>query len=426
MKSKFANTPLMDTKLDLVVKVVKEGSRWNAFDQNGKMIPRWISTGQRQKAEKSGMALRRLFYKDGRPYWRMVPMSEYETTVKSPSDNFRSDLKVSDIKTATPVSYSGSAGLDLDGVYKPFTNQEEVIKFLHNSYSLKPKKVFINELKWRHLVRTVIRGKNTMITGMQGSGKTLVAKTVASVIGRPFFAFNLGETQDPKTYLLGTTHADAESGTVFYPSRFIRAIQTKGAIILLDELTRSHPEAWNILMSVLDESQRYIVLDESRENAIIKVAEGVTFVSTANIGSEFTATRVMDRALSDRFTFVEMDPLTKEEETSLLSLLFPSLDPTLIESVADISSTTRTEWKSANPKLSTAISTRLSVEVCGLLFDGFSLAEAAEVAIYPFFSADGGTDSERTYVKQLVQKFVDDGTSVPFGPNQVNNAPTNR
>ena len=53
------------------------------------------------------------------------------------------------------------------------------------------------------------------------------------------------------------------------------------------------------------------------------------------------------------------------------------------------------------------MSTRLSVELAGLLEDGFTLEEAAEVAIYPFFDADGGVDSERTFVKQMVQKYGD-------------------
>ena len=54
------------------------------------------------------------------------------------------------------------------------------------------------------------------------------------------------------------------------------------------------------------------------------------------------------------------------------------------------------------------LSTRAAVEVASLLEDGFTLAEAAEVAIYPFFSEDGGIDSERTFVKQLVQKYCVD------------------
>jgi len=32
--------------------------------------------------------------------------------------------------------------------------------------------------------------------------------------------------------------------------------------------------------------------------------------------------------------------------------------------------------------------------------------EAAEIAILPYFSNDGGLDSERVFVKQLIQKFV--------------------
>ncbi len=57
------------------------------------------------------------------------------------------------------------------------------------------------------------------------------------------------------------------------------------------------------------------------------------------------------------------------------------------------------------------ISTRASVEMAGLVYDGFSLFESAEISIFPFFSNDGGVDSERTYVKQLVQKYVKDESS---------------
>jgi hypothetical protein len=62
-------------------------------------------------------------------------------------------------------------------------------------------------------------------------------------------------------------------------------------------------------------------------------------------------------------------------------------------------------------KIDTAISTRSSVEMAGLMFDGFGLDEAAQVSVYPQFSNDGGVDSERTFVKQLVQKYINDGTT---------------
>jgi MoxR-like ATPase len=48
---------------------------------------------------------------------------------------------------------------------------------------------------------------------------------------------------------------------------------------------------------------------------VVKVAEGVSFIASANIGNEYTATRQLDRALVDRFTIIEMDTLTQSEET---------------------------------------------------------------------------------------------------------------
>jgi len=181
-------------------------------------------------------------------------------------------------------------------------------------------------------------------------------------------------------------------------------------VILLDELSRAHPDAWNILMTVLDYGQRYLRLDEQDGQATIKVADGVTFIATANIGNEYTSTRVMDKALMDRFTVVEMDVLNEEEEYELLTYMFPHVDSSVLSSVAKIASLTRVESKSDTARIGSGISTRTTVELSGLLYDGFSLQESAEVSIYPQYDAAGGVDSERTFVKQIVQKFCDDGS----------------
>ena len=76
-----------------------------------------------------------------------------------------------------------------------------------------------------------------------------------------------------------------------------------------------------------------------------------------------------------------------------------------------IATLTRTESNSETARITSGISTRTTVELAGLLFDGFSLEESAEVSIYPQYDSTGGVDSERTFVKQIVQKFCDDGSS---------------
>ena len=369
---------------NVVVKIEMSGNRYNAFDFDGNKYTSEIGTGTRKGAFEKGMALERRINKSGNPYWWKVPMSEFEST-------------------SAPV-------FDVSSIDIP-TDHADVLNFIHTSYKLKPEGLVMKELKWKYLVRGAVSGKNILMTGPAGCGKTMAAKSLVNAMDRPDFYFNLGATQDPRSTLIGNTHFDKSKGTYFSESLFVTAIKTPNAVILLDELSRAHPDAWNILMTVLDAGQRYLRLDEADGSETIPVAEGVTFVATANIGNEYTSTRVMDKALMDRFTIVEMDVLTDEEEFGLLSYMFPHVDGELLKAVSEISHLTRMESKSDAGKISSGISTRTSVELAGLMFDGFGLDEAAEVTIYPQYPDDGGVDSERTYVKQLVQKYIGDGSS---------------
>ena len=96
-------------------------------------------------------------------------------------------------------------------------------------------------------------------------------------------------------------------------------------------------------MTVLDQGQRYLRLDEQDGQSTIKVAEGVCFVATANIGNEYTATRQLDKALMDRFVIIEMDTLSDEEEHGLLSYIYPTVDTDTLSNVAKIAFMTRSE-----------------------------------------------------------------------------------
>jgi hypothetical protein len=283
---------------------------------------------------------------------------------------------------------------------------DPVLAFINNAKNIKPADLEMSDIKWKYLVRSALRGKNIMMVGPAGCGKTQAAKALPEATGRPFFYFNLGATQDPRSTLIGNTHFK-DGQTTFDESAFVKAIQTENAVVLLDELSRAHPEAWNILMTVLDEGQRYLRLDEDVNAPTIKVATGVSFIATANIGTEYTSTRVLDRALMDRFEIIEVDILSKDREQALLTLRYGKMIPAdMIHAVADIADSTRKEWRSEEGKLTTMISTRMTVRVCELLADGFTLNEAAEVAIVPFFDASGGSDSERTFVKQIIQKHM--------------------
>ena len=367
----------------VVVKVVMSGNRFNVFDADGVKYTSHIRTGTRKSAFNAGMALECREGKGGRIYWWKVPMEQWGVVSHVP--DAPSDVEIPD-------------------------GHEEIVDFISNSYGLKPKGLIMKELKWKYLIRSAVRGKNIMMTGQAGCGKTMAAKSLVNSLDRPDFYFNLGATQDPRASLIGNVHFDKGKGTYFSESLFVKAIQTPNAVILLDELTRAHPDAWNILMTVLDYGQRYLRLDESDGQDTIKVADGVTFIATANIGNEYTATRQLDKALMDRFTVIEMDLLNDDEEFGLLKYMFPTVDESELKNISSITHLTRVEATNDNPRITSGVSTRTSVEIAGLLFDGFSLMEAADITIYPQYDATGGVDSERTFVKQIVQKFVSDGS----------------
>ena len=375
-----------------VYKVETFGNSFKLIDANGtKVGTLGVTTSTRKGAYNEGKALQAYINKNGKKTFRKVDMDVYNSLV-------------------IPMNTDGG------GVqFEDKTDHTAIKDFIHKgSVNLKPTDLVMKELKWKYLIRSAVRAKNIMMTGPAGCGKTMAAKALVNALDRPDFYFNLGATQDPRATLIGNTMFDKEKGTYFSESSFVKAIKTPNAVILLDELSRAHPDAWNILMTVLDGGQRYLRLDEAEGSPIVKVADGVTFIATANIGNEYTSTRVIDRAILDRFVIIEMDVLNDSEEFGLLKYMFPDVNEDDLKAVAEIAHHTRTQAMSDSGKVTAMVSTRASVEMAGLLYDGFDLFESAEISIFPFFSNDGGVDSERTYVKQLVQKYVKDENGEPL------------
>jgi len=272
----------------------------------------------------------------------------------------------------------------------------------------KPDDFIISDLKWKYLTRCINKGKNLMFVGPAGTGKTQIVFKAAEALGKQIFYFNLGSTQDVRSALIGNTYF--KDGTYFEESAFVKAIKSPNTVILLDELSRANPEAWNILMPVLDANIRKLRLDEEVESPTIDVADNISFIATANVGYEYSSTRTLDKALVDRFSVIEMDVLNKEQEMELISMKFPDLNAISTEAICDISQRIRDELTRDDAKISSNISTRMLLEIADMLVDDFTLEETASLIIYPQYPNDGGADSERIYIRQLVQKYIQNGT----------------
>ena len=196
---------------DVVVRIEKSGNRYNAWDTDGVKRTSEITSGCRKNAYNGGYLLGR-----------------FPSTASKSGFSWR---KISDnmMVENTPAPVNDNTSVEVP------TEHAEVLNFIHSSYSLKPKMLMMSELKWKYLVRSGVRGKNIMMTGPAGCGKTMAAKSLVNSLDRPDYYFNLGATQDPRSTLIGNTHFDSKKGTYFAESHFVKAIQTPNAGILLDE-----------------------------------------------------------------------------------------------------------------------------------------------------------------------------------------------
>ncbi len=167
----------------------------------------------------------------------------------------------------------------------------------------------IDKTKKSMIADLVSKEQNVLLTGATGCGKTTLCKEIADELNMNCVIVNCGSTQDARTTLIGY-HTLQDGTTKFEKSHFINAIQEENTLIILDELSRASDDAYNILFPLLD-FRREIHIEETNET--IKLADGVKFISTANVGLEYSATRSIDRALQDRFMIFNVPYLTGKE-----------------------------------------------------------------------------------------------------------------
>lgn len=195
------------------------------------------------------------------------------------------------------------------------------------------------ELGTFQILKHNIRNKiNTLLIGPTGLGKTDVAVNIAEVLNVPITIFDMGTMTDPIMGLVGTHVIEVKDGKTysqFKKSRFSEVIQKPG-IVLLDEVNRAAAAANNLLFPCLDFRRELPMEYSFGDTTPIKIHPDCVFFATANIGSQYTGTHKLDRALIDRFMIIAVDSLNIGQTVSTLEVTHPKLTTTDRTKIVDI------------------------------------------------------------------------------------------
>jgi len=156
-----------------------------------------------------------------------------------------------------------------------------------------------------------LRAPIMLFVGLVGTGKTTMAASIATVLGREFVRIPFGGLGDP-LYLRGRSriYPEAEPGAII---RGLVQCKTKNPVILLDEIDRVADDALNTIMGVLVE-----LLDPEQNSRFSDHyidypfdLSQVFFCATCN-NTNRIATAVMDRLEP-----IQMPSYNDEEKTAI-------------------------------------------------------------------------------------------------------------
>ena len=259
---------------------------------------------------------------------------------------------------------------------------------------------YMADTSWKLLIRNIKKHINTMILGPTGTGKTSCIKEVCKRMGLELHIFDMGSMIDPISSLLGVHRLD-KGGSVFDYAKFTQVIQ-RPCVILLDELNRASLGCNNILFPCLDDRRKLSVeIASEKGTREIDINPEVTFIATCNIGSEYSGTNSLDRALVDRFFPLELGYIPdKEEEAVLVSRT--GIKPDKANLIVKIANNIRAMV--TKNEISTSVSIRESLMIASLVYDGMPLGQALEQILLPMYEGTT-TEGERSTVNKIIASY---------------------
>ncbi len=161
---------------------------------------------------------------------------------------------------------------------------------------------------------TLLLGKNLLLKGPTGSGKTKLAEFLSFLFSQPLHSVNCSVDLDVEALLGFKTLVQQEDRNVieFIQGPIIKAMN-KGHFLYIDEINMAKPETLPVVNGVLDH-RRSITNPFTGE--IVSASEGFGVIAAINIG--YIGTTPLNEALKNRFVVIDVPYLQGAELKSLL------------------------------------------------------------------------------------------------------------
>ncbi|MEN2768186.1 MoxR family ATPase [Ornithinibacillus xuwenensis] len=184
-------------------------------------------------------------------------------------------------------------------------------------------------------------GKNVLLKGPTGAGKTKFAETLSSLFNQPMFSVNCSVDLDAES-LLGfkTLSYEGEKQVItFMPGPVINAMK-HGTFLYIDEVNMAKPETLPLINGVLDYRR---TITNPFTNEVITAKGGFGVIAAINEG--YIGTVPLNEALKNRFIVLEVPYIEGDQLKRLIQAntrlddektikLFVQLSTDLIQAVS--------------------------------------------------------------------------------------------
>ncbi|MGM0845285.1 MAG: ATP-binding protein [Bacillota bacterium] len=210
-------------------------------------------------------------------------------------------------------------------------------------------------------VISLAMGKNVLLKGPTGSGKTKLAETLSSMFVQPMHSINCSVDMDAEALLGYKTIAEREGRNTieFIEGPVIEAMK-KGHLLYIDEINMAKPETLPILNGALDYRR---MITNPFTGDVIKASE--TFGVVAAINEGYVGTVPLNEALKNRFVVIDVPYISGETLKTVLMSQSKLQDEKMVDKFISLSSDLLVQVRNGQVS-EEAASIRALIDACDL------------------------------------------------------------